>query len=215
MLNHLKQDEDVQKANDSIGGGALESNIYPFTVKAAYMGTSASGAVSVTFVGSVDDKSDEGYDFRTVQWVVSGDAKGNNPYYERNGKKFPLPGFTVADDFARHITEKAIGDLETEEKTIKVYNFDQGKEIDTEVDMIVNLIGGKVNLAIQQRLVNKNVKDDATGAYVPTADTRTEYEVSKVLEMDTGLSILELEKGSTDTDYANKWPKKKIGRAHV
>jgi len=205
-IANLKMSDDVEKATDTLGGGgALDTNIYPIQVKVVYLGKSKGGALSATIVGKLED----GSDFKSTQWITSGDAKGNKPYYERNGKKYPLPGYSVVDDLCRLASGTALGDAEMEENMVNIYDFDKGKDIPTEVDCIVGLEDETVMLAIQKQLEDKNA-DDGTGKFVPTGETRTTNEVSKVFSAD-GATYLEIS-DELEVEFGQKWLDKNKGK---
>jgi len=219
-LSQLKLDNDVEQAADVLGGGgAKETGIYPFTVKHAYMHKSAGGALGISV--RCDDGS--GGTFDTTQWVASGDAKGNKPYYERNGKKYPLPGYSIIDDMCQLGTDVALADMDTEEKTIKLYDFDEQKEVPTEVDMLVDLVGANVYLAIQKCLVDKTEEnpnfDDSkredkisNPKRIPTGETREENEVSKVFEASSKLTAKEIADNVDECVFFDKWLAKNEGK---
>mgnify|MGYP000337872451 CR=1 FL=1 len=207
-LSKLKLDNDVEEAVDTLGsGGALESNIYPMMITAAFMGKSKGGAVSVT----LHTKTPEGLEFKQVLYVTSGKAKGRNPYYEKNGKKYPMPSYTVVDDICRLTTDTAFSDMETEEKTIKLWDYDASKELPQEVDMLVDLIGESVYLAISKSVENKNVKN-AEGNYVPTAETREVNDISKVFDAESKLTTVEIKKDIEEPEFFDSWLDKNEGK---
>ena len=206
MALNLKQDASVEKAVDTLGGGGvLDTNVYPFQVKTIYLGESKTGAVSATVVGKLEN----GSEFKTTQWIVSGNAKGNKPYYERNGKKYPLPGYTIIDDICLAITGKSLGDAEMEEKTIKIYDYEVSKEVPTEVDCICDVEDGEVFLAISKQLEDKT-EDDGAGGRTPTGETRETNEVAKVMNTD-GATMLEVKDGLA-IEFGDKWLKKNEGK---
>jgi hypothetical protein len=206
MALNLKQDQDIEKATDSLGGGGvLDSNIYPFQIKTIYLGSSKTAAVSATVVGKLEN----GSEFKTTQWIISGNSKGNKPYYERNGKKYPLPGYTVIDDICQIVTGTSLGDIEMEEKTVKIYDFELGKEVPTEVDCICDVEDGEVFLAVIKQLEDKTEDDGAGGRSVIVGESRETNEVAKVLNAD-GATLLEV-KDAAEIVWKDKWLTKNEG----
>ena len=201
----LKMDEDVEKATDSLGGGVLDTDIYKATVQTIYLGTAKEGATSATLVATLAD----GTEFKSTQWIKSGDSKGNKPYYERAGKKYPLPGYSVIDDICKLAAGVKLGEAEMEEKTVKIYDFELSKEVATEVDCICDVKGEVVHLAIQRQLEDKNIQN-ASGEYVPSGETREINEVAKVLSED-GSTCVELT-DKVDAEWADKWLTKNKGK---
>ena len=204
-LASLKMDNDVEKATDSLGsGGVLDTDIYKATIQTIYLGKSKGGAMSATIIAKLADR-----EFKSTQWITSGDAKGNKPFYERNGKKYPLPGYTVIDDLCQLTAGVSLGDAETEDKMVGIYDYDLKKDVPTEVDCIADVKGEVVNIAIQKQLEDKNTKNDA-GDYVASGETRETNEVAKVLRED-GATWKEVCDDS-DIVYAEKWLSKNQGK---
>lgn len=195
MLANLKIDDSVvlEQEQDRVGGASrtLDSDIYGFVIEAAYMGTSKEsnvdgvakgGATNVTFI--LKDKK-SGAVFKPTVYVTGGKDKGCKPYYTKKddttGKEtnYPLPGFLVANSIAELTTGVALAEQPTEEKVVKIYNFDSKTEVPTKVQMLVDLIGKEVNLGVLRQTVDKN-KSDGNGGYVSSGETRDENEIDKV-----------------------------------
>jgi hypothetical protein len=205
-LSALKMDADVEETTDTLGGSVLDSDIYKVTIKTIYMGNSTkTNAMSATVIGTLKD----GSEFKNTQWVLSGDTKGNKPYYERNGKKYPLPGYAVIDDICKLTIGKSLGDAETEENIVKIYDYESQKDVPTEVDCIADVAGHEVLLAIQKQLEDKT-EEAADGTRIATGETRDTNEVSKVLDPE-GATWLE-NKEKTEPEFAEKWLTKNKGK---
>lgn len=142
----------VEKAEDVVGGGVavLDTGVYDATVKLAYLSVAKSGAQGLAVVLDVG-----GREHRETVYVTSGTAKGGNSYYERDGKKYPLPGFTMADDLALLTTGQGIGDQEGEEKVVKLYDFTARAEVPTKVMVITEMLGKQIKVAIYKNLETK------------------------------------------------------------
>ena len=203
-LSALKMDSDVEETTDVLGGGGvIDSSIYSLKIDAAYMLKSKKGALGVALRGEIN-----GSPYREQVFITGGDAKGNKPFYERNGKKYPLPGYTTIDDICIHACNTSIADMETEEKNIKVYDHDEGKEVNTEVDMLVELIGETVSVAVKHIRKFKQ-EENAEGKWVDTAEIRDVNEISKSFSED-GFTVPELRKEEEAT-FADKWLAKSEG----
>lgn len=200
-------DSDVEEATDTLGsGGILETGLYSIKLKAAYLGKSDKGATSVTIVGEMQN----GSSYKSTQWIVSGDEKGNKPFYVNNqGKKFPLPGYTIIDDICQIVAGVPLSDIEMEEKTLKIYDYELKKEVNTEVDCICDLDGQTVVLAIQKIIENKSEKDEE-GNYQPTRETRDINDISKVLN-DEGATRIEL-RDEEAVEWSEAWETKNKGK---
>ena len=210
-LAGLKKSNDVNEAKDQLGGGGvLESKVYPVTILAAFIGYSKNKAMSLT----IHAKTVDGFEIRNSQWMTSGEAKGCLNYYEKNGEKHYLPGFNIANAICELTVGKEISEMETEEKVVKLYDFDLKKEMDTAVPMLVELVGQQVALGILKQVVDKNV-DDGTGKYVPSGETREQNEVSAVFDVENGLTLLETRAKEEEPIFLEKWNKKWEGKVDM
>jgi len=94
----------------------------------------------------------------------------------------------------------------TEEKIIKLYDFGQGKEVDTKVEMLIDMVNKPIIAGMVKRVVDKNVKNDA-GNYVPSGDTREENEINKLFDSE-GFTVAEREGGLDAPVFIDQWKKK-------
>lgn len=183
MLSALKNNDPSVKIadeKDSLGGsGPVDSGSYRAKIGMAYTEKSKGGALGlfVTFLLGPDFKKE----LRQTLWMTSGDAKGNKTYYaDKDGNNQPLPGFSQANAIAMLSTGKEIGDLDTEEKVINLYNYEVKKDVPTKVQAVTELIGQEVVLGVIRQTVDKTKKNDASGEYEPTGETRDENEIDKI-----------------------------------
>jgi hypothetical protein len=200
--------EGLEETQDRLGGfQPLETDAYDLEIKVAYAGQSEGGARNVTIVGDID-----GREYRETIYVTN--KKGENFFLNQNDntKKVPLPGFTVVDDICLVTTEKPLAEQATEEKVVKIYDFEQRKEIPTSVPVLVDLVGKMVTLGIGQQLVNKNVKNQSTGKYEPTADTRVENVIEKVFHHGTKMTVVEARNGKTEAEFYPLWVERNKGQ---
>lgn len=181
MLASLKAEDGVKIAEekDTLGGGfgPVESNAYPAKVGMAYVAKSEGGALGL-FLTLLATVGNEVKEIRQTLWMTSGNTKGNKPYYTKDGENYPLPGFSQAKSLALLTTGKEMSDLDTEEKTIKLYNKEAKADVPTKVQAVVELIGQEIIVGIIKQTVDKNEKNDA-GQYVATGETREENEIDK------------------------------------
>lgn len=192
----------VAEVKDTVGGGSflLPSDAYKMTIDLAYISTSpATGAMALNLRCSNADRK-----FRTTEWMISGDAKGNKSYYTNaKGEAIELPGFTIANDIAVAVTGKGILDLEDTERVIPLYNRDLNADVNTPVPAIEALIGQEIVLGIHLCDISVTVKDNS-GKYVPTADVKQENQVNKVFNAD-GLTQVEVKAGLDEPAFLNVW----------
>lgn len=211
-LKNLKTKANVEQDKDRLGGGSyiLDHNIYLSSIEHAYISTSDSGAMAlnVKFNTEVDGQQKT---FRAQWWMTSGKDKGCKNTYEREGKEYYLPGFNQANHLCLLTTGKEIGDLETETKTLKIYNAEAGGEAPTDVDAITELFGEKVYVGLLRTIVDKTSKE--TG-YQPTGETREQNEVDKLFHAESKQTVAEaLAEG--EPVFFEQWTKKYVGAEPV
>lgn len=208
-LAALKTDNTIEVDVDVLGGAARieETNVYNLTVELAYLRTAASGALAL----EAHFKSDKGANLRQTFWMTSGTAKGGKNFYTtQEGKKRYLPGFTLANDLALLAAAKEIGEIETEEKVVKLYDYAAKEEVPTKVQMFTDLVGKEIKAGIQLSLEDKNIKNDA-GEYVPSGETRNELNVDKFFRARDGLTRTEIIAGETEGYFVKRWVEKNQG----
>ena len=199
--------EGLEETTDRLGGFQIRAtDIYPATIKAAYAGQSAGGARNVTIVVELPDG-----EYSETIYVTN--KKGENWFLNQNdkSKKVPLPGFTTIDDICLVTTGKPLAEQDSEEKVVKIYDFNERKELPKAVPMLVDLIGQTLFLGIVQQTVDKNQKNESTGEYEPTGETRDENVIEKVFHDPTKMTVVEARQGATEPVFFEKWLSKNKG----
>lgn len=197
--------EGLEESQDRLGGfSPLETDIYTGVIKALYGGASAGGAKSVTLIAEFNGK-----EYKETFYVTN--KKGENFFLNKddNKKKVPLPGFTVVDDICLIATGNPLSAQQTEEKVIKLYDYEQKKEVPTAVPMIMEAIGQKISLGILKILENKNTK--VGDEYVPTAETREINAVDKVFHPEMKLTVAEARAGVEEAKFWDSWSDRNKG----
>lgn len=165
-----------QKVEDDFlgGGGTVETDIYPATIKYAYIAKAQnSGARGLAISLMLNDK----HELTRTIWMTNRD--GDVTYKDKKtGEEKNLPGYNQVNSLAMLVLSKEIGDLDVEERKLNLFDFESKKEIATAVDCFVDLHGEKIHVAVQKQIVDKTEKDDA-GNYVPTGETRETNEIVK------------------------------------
>lgn len=190
---------------DSLGGGVLDGGVYPFRIEVAYTLKADSGALGFTTIFMNRD----GQKITNTQYITGGDAKGNKPYYVRDGKKIPLPGYSHVDFMTDLLLNKPLTQLESQEATLKIWNKDAGKEVPTKVTVYPELRGKDVLLGLTKVRENKSKKVGKD--YVPTAEERVFNEVDKFFDAETGKTKTEL-RGGEEATFIEKWKAKFEGQ---
>lgn len=192
--------EGLEKDKDVVGGGSrkLNSNIYPGVIKAVYITRTKNNGMMANMM-FIPEGSDTEY--RESFFIAN--EKGQN-YFEKEGKKFPYPGFTVIDDICTIVTGKPLNQQESEDKVFKLYDYDIKQEVPTTVPVISNLLGSNITLVIRENQEFKQVKQD--GVYVDTDELISTNEVLKALYED-GSTVSEKSTNS-EAVYAEAWLEK-------
>lgn len=205
MFGNMTTDGLEQVGDRLGGGGVLDSDLYTGTVKLAYAGKAASGAQSVTVVIDFG-----GREYREAFWITN--KAGQNFYADKNDpkKKQPLPGFTSVDDLCLLTTGLPLEDQDVEDKVIKIYDFEQKKDLPTNVPVLVQVIGKPISAAILKQVVDKQKKDDR-GEYRNTGETREENIVDKFFHADSARTVSEIRDGKETGIFAGRWVEKNKG----
>lgn len=211
ILANLTTDSSIANEKDSIGGGSrvLESGIYTFTIQHAYIGKSTGGAISL----NLNLKTEDNKELKQQLWVTSGTAKGGKNYYiDKNGDKQYLPGFVMANSLCLLALGKEISELDTEQKVISVYNTEAKAEVPTKVDMLMDLVGKEITAAVFKQIVDKTKKNESTGAYDPTGETREENELDKFFRASDKKTTAEIRAQAEEATFVHTWEKKYAGQ---
>lgn len=199
----MGSDVAVEEEKDVLGGGgAKESGVYPMTLKYAYLDVSKpnaatggkGGAHNVNLVFKDGDR-----EVKFQEYVTSGLAKGSKPYYEKDGKKFPLPGYSKMDNMLKLITGKGLAEQEFAEKTIKVWS--NGAEVNEPRKVLTDTLNIKMQLGLLKVMEDK---------YSTPTESRTYNEVSKFFNED-GQTVQELTKSEPAT-FLDKWAKANLDK---
>lgn len=212
------------------GGGVLDTDIYPAEIKYAYIGKAAnSEARNLTLCLKIN-----GMDVTRQIWMTNRD--GDVTYQDKKTKEEKnLPGFNQVNSLCMLLCSKEVGDMDVEEKTLSLYDFESKKEVPQAVDCFVELHGQKLQVAVQRQTVDKTEKNESTGDYEPTGETRDTNEFIKFFPEDRLVTISEvahfikslggnfedvlndgdlgkaISKMEEDGDYATKWLEKNRG----
>mgnify|MGYP003603927690 CR=1 FL=1 len=207
LLNTLAKQDNVQEDKDFLGGDRVwETDVYPCTITLAYLGKSSGGATTVT----LHYKNEDGSTGRNTQFLTSGTAKGGRNYYEKDGKRYYLPGYNNLDAICQMAVGKGADQMESEIKQVKLYDFELRKETPQAVECLTELHGKKIVFAVQKQTVDKTVKD-AAGNYQTTGDTRDENEIVKIFDAESGKTIAEIRE-SKDATHMTEWVERNKGK---
>jgi hypothetical protein len=208
LLTNLTTDDTIAGERDSVGGSVLDSGLYPSKITLAYLTKSDGGAVGLV----LNAKSDQGREIRSTMWMTSGTAKGGlNTYTDTNGAKQYLPGFLMASSLSLLTVGKELNELVPETKVVPVYNKAAKAEVPTKVEMLTELLGQDILIGLLKQTVDKTVKNESTGKYEPTGETREENEIDKFFRARDRMTVAEVRAQATEAAFAATWEAKHKG----
>lgn len=209
LLANLASDASIADEKDIIGGsGPVDSGIYNCTISMAHITKSQGGAIGLV----VTFKTENGKDVRQTFWMTSGTAKGCKNYYEKDGEKHYLPGFLQANALCLLAAGKEVSAMDTETKVINLYSPEAKAEVPTKVDVLMDLLNKEIIAGIIKQTVDKTKKNDATGVYEPTGETREENEVDKLFRASDRMTTAEIRAQAGEASFINSWEQKWKGK---
>lgn len=193
----------VERSEDTLSGGfnLLDSDIYEAKIKAAYGGASQAGALNVTVVCDI-----KGQEYSETIYIT---GRTKLPYFEKNGKRRFIPGYNIVNSICKIATGKGLTELDSEDKTLLIYDPNEKKRKPTEVPVLTELSGKTICLGIVKELRNKAVQD-AHGIYRDTEDTREDNRINAVFDADTHRTLNEIE-DNKEAVFWDKWLEKNKG----
>lgn len=209
MLKNLTTDDSISNEKDSVGGGgAVDSGLYACKISMAYLSKAGSGALGLV----LSLKTDSGRDIKQTLWMTSGTAKGAKNYYEKDGEKFYLPGFLHANALALLTTGKEISELDTETKVVSIYSAEAKQEVPTKVEVLMDLLNQDILAGIIKQVVDKTKKNEATGIYEPTGETREENDIDKLFRARDRMTTAEIRAQAETATFVESWSAKWTGK---
>lgn len=202
LLNQLDIDNDVESNEDFLPGDfTKDTGMYPMKVDMAFMGKSDGGAVNVT-LWLKEIGGNGGH--RETFYVTS--KAGSNTYVDkRSGKKRLLPGMEGMNQLSIITAGKKLAAQTAEEKLVKIYNFQEKKDLPTKVEVLTEMLGAEVLVALTKKRENKRKK--VGDEYINTNEEQVSNIVSKFL-YPNGLTVAEHIAGQAETTYRDGWVKK-------
>ncbi|ANJ20795.1 single strand DNA binding protein [Roseobacter phage RD-1410W1-01] len=169
------------------GGGLLDTDIYTGTIKYAYIGKAAnSGARNLTLAVTIGST-----EVTRQIWMTNRD--GEVTYKDKKtGDLKNLPGYNQVNALTMLLCSKEVGDMDVEDKTLSLYDYESKKEIPQSVPCFVDLHGLELQVAIQRQTLDKTEKNEATGNYEPNGETRDVNEFIKFFPADKAVTLGEV-----------------------
>lgn len=206
-LSNLTYDENIKHDTDRLGGSYLhESGVYTATVKHAFLKQSEKGAYAL------DTHFDlgEGKQHKETFWITN--QAGSNTYTNQNGEKNYLPGFITADSLALLTAGQPLSNLNSEDKIVKLYDNSVQQEVPTKVPMFMDIVGKQVKLGLLKQTVFKTAKNDATGKWENTSETREENVVDKFFRASDSKTTSEIRAKADQASFINDWESQWSGK---
>jgi len=215
-----KKEKGLEKEKDFVPGGTgLQTGVLPYIVKNNFYWVADSGAKMMTLEF---ENPESGKTLKTMQCINS---KAGKNYYVRNGKKFPLPSYTVVNDLTNILLGKDIEDLEPKfkNKKVKVWDPKKGKEVVKSMPVLTKMNGKKIYLALaaeahdkpardsKGKIVYKKNKKTKKLETVPSGEFFVETVIRKVLD-EKQRTVNEIEAKLKKGEFAKKFDKYQKGR---
>lgn len=214
MFGKLQTNQEaLNETSDRIFGAyqPLETNIYKATVVYAYGIISKGGAMGLVVKFNVDVGSDKPYPYTETFWVSN--KKGDTFYLDENGKPHNLAGFNQANHLCSLITGSGLQELEAEEITIPLYNYEQKKDVPTTVNALTQLHDQDVAIALVKVRKNKQEKSPTTGEYEPVNEEIFVNEIDKVFAIKNGdCYTFDEVRNELEPEYATNWLERNEGK---
>lgn len=201
--------DDVVQSVDFSGFEYVQTGVYRMKITTAFLDAAKSGAKFVRLEGNLVP---EGHDNKggTIRQDVYFTSKDNKAYYTSNGKNFKLPGLDMLDALCEFATGKMLAKQNTEEKLVEV--FVNGEKQQVRRDVLIDLIGVDVLVAVEKIKDNKKKQNSMTGAWEPEFDSNNQpvlrefNEIAKVFS-DKGFTYAETLAGATETKWKTNFEK--------
>ena len=211
LADSLSIEDDVVDDGDRLGGDGYvwQSGVFPVVIDLAYLSESSSEAVGLNMVY----KDENGRELKNTLWIKSG-KNSKNPkktYYVKEGVKHNLPGMNHANAIALLTLGKQLTDLTVTEKTVALWDYDAKAEVNTKVEVYMDLIDQRIDVGVLRQIVDKNELNETTGKWEATGEVRDINEVDKFFRESDGLTVTEIQAGETVPTFKEKWETKWTG----
>lgn len=196
LFSKLKKDDSVKESGDFVGRKLLHSGIYDAKIKLAFQKKSAKGALGVEFHFEIGDRTE----VQTI-WVTK--TTGEYTYKNKQGDTMYMPGYILVDDICRLTIDQEISEIETEEKVVKLFNWEEKKELPQKVQAMTDLHGQEIKLCIQEA---KEWRKDV-------GKVQDKNIIAKALFFEDGRTVTEI-MTEKDSKFAQDWLDKWEGQIY-
>lgn len=200
----LQLEADVEATNEDVlggGGFTLDTGLYPMIIDNAYLDKSSGGAMNINL--HLKKKTGGNQIYRQTIYITSGEKKGKLPYYVgKDGKKHPLPGYSMVNLIHKITTGKPLKDIAPEKKIVKLWDFDTSSEQPREVPVVTEMVGQEILIGMHKVRENKRAKQG--DEWVDTNEVREFNEINKVFYPD-GFTVTEKAAEAEEAAFVTKW----------
>ena len=204
ILSSLKIDTSILEGDSFAKKQTFPSELYLTVIKSAYLEEAKSEALAVNITFDLLN----GEEYKEKMYITSGAAKGKKNYYEKNGEKTYLPGFSKMNAICKLITGSDLSAQDVEDKLVKVYDFDLKKEILVKKPCITSLQEVSIVIGLLEKEEFKRIKDGNN--YIESDEIVTVNEIDKIFNNES-LSLVEVLAGKTEPEHSEKWRKDNAG----
>lgn len=169
------------------GGGLLDTDVYSATIKYAYLSKAANSDARALNLCLIINKQEV---TRQI-WMTNrnGDVTYND---KKSGQPKNLPGYNQVNALCMLLASKDVGNMEMEDKVLKLYDYESQKDINQSVPCFEELHGLNLQVAIQRQTVDKTEKNESTGTWEPNGETRDVNEFVKFFPAEVAVTLGEI-----------------------
>ena len=200
LLSNVKSDASVSSAVEEDSTGpvyVVDSGVYDCVIDMAYvMQSQSSKALGI----NLKLKTREGTMITERIWFTN---KSGQTFYTRDGQNVPLPGFAQMNSLCNLVVGKNFLDLQDdiETKQVMIYNREERKEVGTDSEVVVPLVGRKIKAGILREYQDVG---DANNNWKPTGYSRDVNTVDKFFDFDSSQTQGEKIENKP-ASYIEKW----------
>lgn len=199
LLQNMVSSDQLEEITDFGAGKQLfDTDVYHGAIKLAYITKSdSSNAIAFNLIIDIDGK-----EYTEAMYITNRDGLN---FYEKDGAKKGLPGFNLITSMIKLYADESVelSDLDQQNKTIKLYDYTEKKEVNTEVTTFPQLVDLPVVIAIAKIAENKRKK--VGNDYVSTNETVEKNNIEKFLEQLTYRTYTEVKQQITEAVWSSKW----------
>ncbi len=204
--------EGLEQSVDRVGGdfGPFETGAYTGKVKHFYQVTTKKGGKAAELVVEID-----GREYRQTLYLTS--TKTGGPFWlDKQGKKQPMGGFTIADELCLVTTGKPLNQQPGEMRVVTVR--EDKKNVNKEVPTLIDVIGKEAIFCIvRQTEVSQSETAPGSNVYVDAYNddgslkTRDRNEIEKVVHLPSNLTVPEARNGIKVPTFLPAWKERNTG----